>query len=344
MKARFKSLIAAASFMAASAVCAGTVTLIANDTDYKGAQRSGHEKLTLSTKTLAALNALKGTLSSDGAGIVSVSHDANNRLTAADLVSPLTSLSVEDTTDALQSTTGAGGLRITTAPINGITPGGSLVLSDLEVDLQNRQVLAKVSGDNGVGVLLRQPIWTFDTVNGLAVLPPASPTPVSQTLNISGLRLTASGLNTLVTALGDTPIARSAWQTTASDFGNLDITVMTTAARPCTVSYKATPSGTRPPYLQTEITVKNLTMLTPQGWEVNWRYSNFTLAANVQNAKLTSSSSYTQYNAKPLAANANLSTGASTTFSFRAYQANTSNKLLDLSATVGGQVCAVVQP
>jgi len=344
MKARFKSLIAAASFLAASAVCAGTVTVIANDTDYKGAQRSGHEKLTLGTKTLAALNALKGSLSNDGAGIVSVTTDTNNRLTSANLVSQLTSLGVDDATDALQSTASAGGLRITTAPINGITTGGSLVLSDLEVDLQNRQVLAKVTGDNGVGVMLRQPIWTSDAVSGLAVLPPAGPTPITQTLSISGLRLTESGLNTVVAALGETPIARSAWQTTASDFGSLDITLISTAARPCTVSYKATPSGTRPPYLQTEITVKNLTMLTPQGWDVNWRYSNMTLAANVQNAKLTSTSSYTRYNAKPLAANANLSTGASTTFSFRAYQTNTSNKLLELSATVGGQACSVVQP
>ena len=344
MKARFKNLIAAASFLAAGAACASTVTVIANDTDYKGTRLSGNETLTLSTKALGALNALRSSLSADGAGVVSFTLDANNRLSSANLSSALNKLVVEDSTDTIQAVSGVGGLRITAAPINGITTGGSLVISDLEVDLQNRVILANVSGDNGVGVMLHQPIWAFDVVSGPVTLPAAASAPATQTFGISALRLTDTGLNTMVVALGESSITRSALQSAGSDFGKIDVTVNATAAAPCKVTYKATPSGTRPPYLNTEITVTNLSMLTPQGWDVNWRYSALTLAVNVQNAKLTSSSSYTKYNAKPLASNANLSTGASTTFSFRAYQAGTNTQLTELAATVGGQTCSVVRP
>lgn len=342
MKVAFKSLIAAAAFIAAGAASAATVTVTLGNTVYKGHTLSGSEVLTLGPDANAWLDTIKGTVAANGAGVVTATQDADGFYTDITMTAPLVSLNVDDANDNLQSLAGSGGITLTAPAMRYISSGGSVTLTDLNVDLNTKTVYATVIGANGVGTLTKVALWTLDTVLGPTNI--ALPANGGGTFNLAvqGLHLTADGTTKVVSSLGLARLGQAALAA-VSDFGSISMTldsVVTLPPVPCKVSFKTTTLNTSSPLFNTEVTVANNTSNAATGWTVNWTYGKPTLLVNVKNAKL-SNKSLKAYTAQPVATNATVAAGASTTFSFRGYAGGTIPAISDVSATLGGQTCAV---
>jgi len=341
MKVAFKSLIAAAAFIVAGAASAATVTVTPGTTVYKGFKLSGDQTLSFSADVLSLFDIVQPVVGPTAPATTTVTKDTDGIFLGVTLAAPITSLAVDDTTNTAQSTNATGGITLTVPVLRGVSSGGALTISDLQVDLQSKKVFATVNGANGVGTLTNVYLWDFDTVAGnTAVIPPV---PGSATTNytVSGLHLTVDGYNKVTTSLGLLNIGKSA-VAAITDFGSISTVVnaeqVATPLPTCSVSFKTTNKTS--PLFNTEVTVNNHGSNAATGWTVNWSYGKPTLLLNVKNAKL-SNKSLKSYTAQPVATNATVAAGGSTSFSFRGYAGGTIPAVSDLSATLGGQTCAV---
>lgn len=342
MKVAFKSLIAAAAFIAAGAASAATVTVTLGNTVYKGHTLSGSEVLTFGADANSWLDVLRASVTANGASTVATSKDSDGYYSSVTMSAPLVSLNVDGATDDLQSAAGAGGITVTAPVLRAISSGGTVTITDLNVDLNTKTVYATVIGANGVGTQTNVALWTLDTVLGPTNI--ASPSNGSSQFNLAvqGLHLTANGNTVVTSALGLQTLGKAA-TAAISDFGSIAMSidsVVTLPPVPCKVSFKTTTLNTSSPLFNTEVTVANNTSNAATGWTVNWTYGKPTLLVNVKNAKL-SNKSLKAYTAQPVATNATVAAGASTTFSFRGYAGGTIPAISDVSATLGGQTCAV---
>lgn len=341
MKVAFKSLVAAAAFIAAGSAFAATVNVTAGTTIYKGFKLSGDETLSLSGDALGFLDILQPTITATGAAVVTVDKQDDFVHVNVSATAPLSSLALDDTTQATLSASSAGGMTWTVPFRRGLTTGGSISISDLQVDLATKRVLATVTGANGVGTLVNYALWNFNTVEGSDTVIPSMPgTTAITTFKVSGLQLTTDGIAKITTALALSNLGQSALKSIL-DFGSVSTTVTATPAATCSVTFKNTVINTSTPLFNTEVTVANHNSNPATGWNVNWRYGKPTLLINVKNAKLTNK--YLQnYTAQPLSTNTMIPAGGSTTFSFRGYASSVIPAISDLSATLGGQACPVV--
>lgn len=341
MKVAFKSLIAAAAFIAAGTASAATVTVTPGTTVYKGFKLSGNQTLSFSSDALSLFEIFQPVVGPTSPATTTVTKDTDGVYLDVTMAAPLSSLAVDDTNDLAQSAASTGGLTMTIAPLRGVTSGGALTITDLQVDLLSKKVFATVIGGNGVGTLTNVYLWDFDTVAGnTAVIPPV-PGSATTTFTVSGLHLTVDGYNKVTTSLGLLNIGKSA-VASITDFGSISTVVkaeqVLTPLPTCSVSFKTTNKTS--PLFNTEVTVANNGSNAATGWAVNWSYGKPTLLLNVKNAKL-SNKSLKSYTAQPLASNATVAAGGSTTFSFRGYAGGGVPAVSDLSATLGGQTCPV---
>ncbi|MBI5926798.1 MAG: cellulose binding domain-containing protein [Aquabacterium sp.] len=341
MKVAFKSLVAAAAFIAAGSAFAATVNITAGTTIYKGVKLSGNETLSISVDALGFLDILQPTITNTGPAVVTVDKQDNFTHVNVSATAPLTSLALDDTTQETLSASSVGGMTWTVPFKRGLTTGGSITISDLQVDLATKRVLASVTGANGVGTLLNYALWNFNTVESSTVVIPSTPNATAiTTFKVSGLQLTTDGITKISTALALSNLGQSALRSIL-DFGAISTTVTATPAATCSVTFKNTVIPTSTPLFNTEVTVANNSSNPATGWNVNWRYGKPTLLTNIKNAKLTNK--YLQnYTAQPLSTNTMIPAGGSTTFSFRGYANSVIPAISDLSATLGGQTCPVV--
>lgn len=342
MKVAFKSLIAAAAFIAAGAASAATVTVTLGNTVYKGHTLSGSETLTLGTDANAWLDTIKGTVAANGAGVVTATQDTDGFYSSITMAAPLVTLNLDDATDNLQSLAASGGITLTAPVMRYISSGGALTLTDLNVDLNAKKVYATVVGANGVGTLTNVPLWDLDAVVGPTNIALPGNGGGQFNLAVQGLHLTTDGTSKFVSALGLYRLGQAALAA-VSDFGSISMSLTSVAVLPqasCSVSFKTTPLNTSSPLFNTEVTVANSGSNAATGWTVNWSYGKPTLLLNVKNAKL-SNKSLKNYTAQPVAANATVAAGGSTSFSFRSFAGSTTPAISDVSATLGGQACAV---
>lgn len=342
MKVAFKSLIAAAAFIAAGAASAATVTVTLGNTVYKGHTLSGGETLTLGADANAWLDTIKGTVAANGASTVVATQDTDGFYSSITMTAPLVSLNVDDATDNLQSLAASGGITLTAPTMRYISSGGSVTLTDLNVDLNAKKVYATVIGANGVGTVTNVALWDIDTVLGPTNI--ALPANGGGTFNLAvqGLHLTADGTTKVVSSLGLARLGQAALAA-VSDFGSIAMSLTSTAVPPqttCSVSLKTTNKNAQ--LFNTEVTVNNASSNAATGWQVNWHYAKPTLLLNVKNAKLTNKG-LTNYTAAPTATNATIAAGGSTTFSFRGHANGGAPAVSELSATLGDQACAVSQ-
>lgn len=344
MKVAFKSLIAAAAFMSVGLASAATVTVVAGQTAYKGKTVSGTETLTLSPRAVSALNVFKSVLGSEGPAQTTATVDTTGKFNAVIHTAPLATLGVDDVTDEVQATTGAGALtwQVPVSPAANL--GGSVSLADLEVNLVDKKVYATLNGANGVGVLPRVALWDVASVSGTASLAPPADGSASQTFTASGLVLTPEARALLVKSLGLNNLGTAALAA-IGDSGTLAVTT-TLAQAPltaCSVTFQTTPAGANAPYFTTAVTVRNFTSNPATGWQVDWTHGQPTLATAVKNARLTHKG-LRAYTARPLSSNVTVEAGGSTTFSFRGYSANRASAVSEASATLGGVTCPVMLP
>lgn len=344
MKVAFKSLVAAAAFIAAGAASAAVVDVTVGTTVYKGLKVvSGSETLKYSTDMRAWLDIFTPTLTAVSPATLVTEKDSDGFFTAVETTAPLTSLSVDDITNQLLSATTAGGHTIVVPARKNIATGGSLTVSDLSVDLATKRVYATIVGANGVGTLTHFNLWNIVTIAGPDVIvPPASGGAGTTVMNItaSGLSLTTDGFNKIVASLGLSTLGKSALMA-VQDFGTIDMTATTTPiALPsaCTLTYKAT--KTSPNVFTAALTLGNSASSAATGWKINWKYGSPTLILNAKNAKVTDKNS-TAFTAQPVAANTTIAANGSTNISLRGYSRSAPPAISDLSATLGGQACTV---
>jgi Cellulose binding domain len=336
MKVAFKSIVAAAACLCTAMVSAATVTVVTNNTTYKGYRVSGDATVTFSPKAISAFNGFRATFGTVGQTALTTTVDATGKYASVGFTSNLGSLAVDDVGDLVQAATTTGGLTWS-VPTSAASPlGGSVSLTDLEVNLVDQQVYATFSGTNGVGPIARVPLWRIATVSGSQALAPAG-----TTFTASGLSLTPEARETLGQALGTNWVGTQVLSS-VSDYGTLSVTTAATAVplTPCAVNFNTTPATSSTPYFATQVTVRNFTSNPATGWQVNWRFAERTLLTSVKNARL-SNKGFRDHTALPVAANATVPASGTATFSYRGYSASRASAISELTATLSGLTCVV---
>jgi hypothetical protein len=102
--------------------------------------------------------------------------------------------------------TGGGG-SLTISALKSVSSGGSVTVTDLSLDLVNKQVKATLIGANGVGTLTDFALWNIDPNNAL----PMSYVPgMNASGTITGLSITSDGFAKVSQALGLLTLGKSA--------------------------------------------------------------------------------------------------------------------------------------
>jgi hypothetical protein len=160
-------------------------------------------------------------------------------------------------------------------------------------------------------------------------------------LQVSGLSLTTQAADTVAKSLGLLNLGKAALAS-VTDYGTLAVTLTEVAAEQprqgCAVNFNTTKLSSYS--FNTQVTVTNMGSNASTGWTVNWLYGKDALLSNVKNAKITRKS-LKSYSAQPLASNATLDPWGMTTFTFRGQTLGGIPAISGLTATLGGQACAV---
>lgn len=341
MKFALKNLaIAATACLVAGTASAATVTINVGSTVYKAHSVSGGETLTLSEEALASLAAFNPQFTANGVTQLTTTQDAGGRLQSVTASAPITAIKVEDTNNELNNITSLTGLTATVAARPHIALGGSVSISDLDIDLPNHKVFATIVSSNGVGTKLHVPLWNIDSVLGSTSLDTTPDGTSTSQLVISGLQLTPEGSEALTTAWGVESVAKPL-VSEISDFGSLALTILSVPAvepQGCTVAFTTTNLSAK--QFSTAVTVTNATSNSATGWKVNWNYDRQVILSSIKNAKITNRY-LKNYTAQPLAANKTLGPWGITTFNFRGMASSGRPALSNLNATMGGQICTV---
>lgn len=237
MKVAFKSLVAAAAFIAVSGAANAAVQTLDVGGSIEGDSPngawqldslSGTGTLEFSSLLISALNTAKVTLAEvDPADLVtttssttSSSGTVTTRFTSAKAAAPVTSVTgdYDDASGVLtvQQVATAGGATQTTVK-NGATDGpGFLSISNIKVDLLTKKVYADITGANGVGTQLGYHLWTYTTLTGPTTfsVPGVRETQtISATNTISGLFASTAAMDLIDQALNLNSIGRNSLNT-----------------------------------------------------------------------------------------------------------------------------------
>lgn len=194
MKVAFKSLIAAAAFVAAAGSAnAGTTTLAVggsvSDSGWTLSQLSGSGTLTFSSLLISAVNTASVTLGEVAPATLVVTTSTNSagkvRYTSTSAAAPVTSLTgnFDGSTYSVSKVGTAGGATQTTVLGSATTGPGFLSISNLNVDLTTKTVYADIDGSNGVGKISQYALWTFNSLSGPTTF--NVPNPAAQTTFVS---------------------------------------------------------------------------------------------------------------------------------------------------------------
>lgn len=220
MRLQFKQRVAAAMsmFMAAGVAHAASVT-IPTGTAYNGYYfEPMAARLSLSADVLAALDTAKASVASYGAAYTTVSKDTDGFYIEAAESAPFTSLTIDTGTQSVLSFTTTGGLAMTTPVVKSVSSGGSLTVTDLNVDLASKKIYATLIGGNGVGTLNNFYLWDIASITGSTSVNG----PGTYTTMLSGLSITTEGFNKFTQAL-DLFNFRTSALTGVTDFGTITV-------------------------------------------------------------------------------------------------------------------------
>lgn len=215
----FKSLIAAAAFVAASgAANAATDTLTVGgsvtDGNWTLSQLQGSGTLSFSTLLISALNTASVTLGEVAPATLNITTSTNStgatKYVSASAAAPIASLTGNFDGSALTVTKvgTSGGATQTTVKNSATTGPGFLSISNINVDLTTKTVFADIDGANGVGKISQYALWTFTGLSGATtfnVPNPAVQTTFTSENTITGLfasQATIDNIFTKALALG----------------------------------------------------------------------------------------------------------------------------------------------
>jgi hypothetical protein len=172
MKFAFKSIVAAAAFVAAGASSAAAVTVDVGGSTTSGnwilSELTGAGTLSFSPLLISALNAGGVQVAEVAPATVVAKQNTRFKYTSVSAAAPVTSLSGDLTGNAVTvgSVATAGG-ALQTAEDDGLTnTGGTLSITNLKVDLGAKRVYADITGGNGVGAKTGVHLWNFANITG----------------------------------------------------------------------------------------------------------------------------------------------------------------------------------
>lgn len=218
MKTTFRQTLAAALLVLAGTTQAASVNVNAGDS-YDGLTFSGSTALSFSMDLTNVLDVF-GTSILDvigyGAGTVTVDKDDVGNFAQITANAPVANLTIDTATHAVLGSANSGGTTLTASFLKSVSTGGSLTLTDLNVDLVNKRVYATLIGANGVGTLSNfylfdvkgKPIYDMygallGADSSTAVVGPATLNgPGTTVTTVNGLYITADGLAKIDQALG----------------------------------------------------------------------------------------------------------------------------------------------
>jgi hypothetical protein len=240
MKFAIKSIVAAAAFVAVGAASAAAVTVAAGTGVYNGLSFTGSGTLSFSQQLLGALNTGGVSVTPYGAASA-VTVGIAGAYTEAGASAPITALSI-DGTNVVGATTTGGALQ--SAVKNGVGTGGSLIVTDLVVDITNKKVNATLIGANGVGTLTNVAVWDItgtpqydadDVLTGYAADAVTGSTSITGAgtykTTFNGLKITTTAFTSFTKALGLNATGKAALSAVDS-FGVINSTIVATAAVP----------------------------------------------------------------------------------------------------------------
>lgn len=227
MKFAIKTIVAATAFVAAGLASAAPVTVAAGTGTFNGLSLEGTGTLKFSDALLEALDVGQIVISPYGGLVSSVLDNSLGYYTDVQATGRIDSLSVESTNGAVLSAATSGGLTQVAPVLRSVSTGGSLTVTDLNVDLANNKVFVTIIGGNGVGTLTNFHLWNIGSVTGATSVTGAG----TFTTDISGLSITTAGFDTFVQSLGLLSLGRGALAT-VEDFGTIKSTIVATSVTP----------------------------------------------------------------------------------------------------------------
>ncbi len=241
MKNAVKTMIAAAALVAAGMSHAAVQTLNVGEsvmgswTQIGGLSGSG--SLTFSSTLIGALNAGKVQVTAVAPATAPVTYKTNVAtkvitISTVSAAAPVTSLTGDFTSDGLVNVTRvatAGGTLQSALTPNIATSGGSLQITNLNVDLVNKRVYADLLGGNNVGLKTNVYLWDIATITGPTTLDTSNwimdaANTATATNTLSGLSINAAAFDLFARSLGLTSNGITSLKT-VTDFGVINSTI-----------------------------------------------------------------------------------------------------------------------
>jgi len=196
-----KSIVAAAAFVAAGVASAASVVVPANTaTPFNGQNLSftGSGTLQFSTDMLNALDIAKVNIAGYGAATAVVTKDTDGYYLSASAGAPITALTIDNVTGAVQAAATVGGATQTSSGAirNVIAAGTSLVVTDLFVDLVAKTVTGTIISPNIA--TKTEVLWTIGSITGDTNVVGAG----TYNTTLANLKLTTAAVDDFSTALG----------------------------------------------------------------------------------------------------------------------------------------------
>lgn len=229
MKFAFKSIVAAAAFVAAGAASAATTVDVGSD--FSGLTFTGGSgTLVFSSGLISALNVGSVDVSQYGPSSVTITrNDAGTIYKTVSAAAPMTSV-LMDGNQIIGAKTIGGATQ--TSPIKEeISTGGFITVTNLEVDSVGKKVYADIIGGNGVGSLSRYYLWDIATITGSGAITGEG----TYTETFAGLKMNAPAFTMFNTALGLLETGQDALASVngkVAGFGKIESTYTFAAATP----------------------------------------------------------------------------------------------------------------
>ncbi len=232
MKFALKSLVAAAAIATVGLANAAAVTVEAGTGVYKGLTATGAGTLAFSAQLLGALDSGQVVVSAYGDAVPSITLDQDGFYTSASVAAPIISLTIDDSNDQVLSALTTGGATQTTEFVKAISNGGVLTVSDINADLANSVIRARVQGANAAGTYNFDQVidlWSIGSITGDTTVSGAG----TYTTTLSGLSISQQGFDVFVNSLALIRGGVTALEG-VSDFGTITsvITAVPVAAVP----------------------------------------------------------------------------------------------------------------
>ncbi|KGM40541.1 hypothetical protein JY96_12195 [Aquabacterium sp. NJ1] len=237
MTQQFKWGLVASMLMATGLAHATSVTIPAGTpyygTPFYGATVSGVANLSLSSDMLATLDTVRASMGAYGAAVGTVQKDTDGYYTQASVAMPVSSLTIDTVAIAPLGVTTAGGLTLSMPALKSISSGGSLTVTDLNIDLANKKVYATLIGSNGLGTVKNAYLWDIGSVTGPELITGFDShcgayndcQYLAPGMTLTGLRFTSGSYTQFSQALGLSQLGWAAFDGPA-DFGTITMGVV----------------------------------------------------------------------------------------------------------------------